>query len=53
MAIGDPVQWIVMLVLIFGVIAGIVYIAFRLLRLMSKAERYLDEKAKETKPASS
>jgi hypothetical protein len=50
MALTDPLQFVVIWVLfVGGVIALVAYVLFRIIRLMNKAEKYFDSKAKESK----
>jgi len=45
MAFDDPLQWLVIGIFVLAVL-GIAYILFRILRILNKAERYLDSKEK-------
>jgi len=49
MALGDPLQWIIIGFVVLVVVGFVVYLLYRLLRLLDKADRFFDAKAKESK----
>ena len=44
MAFGDPLQWLIIGIIILAVFGLIAYILYRILRTLNKADRYLDGK---------
>jgi hypothetical protein len=48
MAFGDPLQWLIIGILILVVLGlgVVVYVLFRILRTLKKADRYFDRKEK-------
>ena len=52
MSLTDPLQWIVVGILIMGGVALVLYVLYMLIRVLNKADKYFDAKAKESKPSS-
>lgn len=50
MALTDPLQWVLIAVVVIGlVIVFFGYLLYRLLRVLNKADKYFDARAKESK----
>jgi len=46
MAFGDPLQWLIIGIVVLAVLGAIVYIILRILRTLNKADKYFDKKEK-------
>jgi hypothetical protein len=53
MTLGDPLQWVIIGFLGLVVVGFVVYLLYRLLRVVDKADKYLDAKMKESKQSNS
>jgi len=47
MALNDPLQWVIIIIFLVVIIFG-GYLLYRLIRLMNKADKYFDAKAKQS-----
>jgi uncharacterized protein HemY len=45
-ALGDPLQWVIIVVLSVLIVLAIVYVLLRVIRTLNKADKYFDSKEK-------
>ena len=51
-ALGDSLQWVIIVALSVLIVVGIVYLLLRVIRTLNKADKYFDSKEKRESTAS-